>query len=82
MVYRKDGAAPRAVGSFFVERGDDAKLWVGLTPYVTGVEPRTWERIIRESYLDIYASKPDDVGVVTVRLLDSGDSRVFNYRVD
>ena len=80
LVYRKEDAAPRPIASFFIERGDDANLWIGLTPFVSGVEPRTWERIVRESYLDLHAGKPD-VGVVTVRLLDSGDSRVFNYRM-
>ncbi|MBA2665378.1 MAG: hypothetical protein H0U74_24025 [Bradymonadaceae bacterium] len=69
-----------SIGSFFVERHDDDRLWIGLSPYVSGIEAKTWERIVRDSYLDIFLSKPKDVAVVTVRLLDSNDSRVFNYQ--
>lgn len=78
LVYKGD--VTRRIGSFFVEQ-DGAKLWVGVSPYVDGIEPKTWERIIRESYLDIFRSKPDDVRVVTVRLLHDGESRIFNYTV-
>ncbi len=77
LVYKKD-EAPRHIAAFFVER-DGQKVWVGLTRFVDGIEPKTWERIIHESYLDIFCGKPDDVHVVTVRMLDTGDSRVFNY---
>jgi hypothetical protein len=71
----------RKVGNFFVER-DEQKLWVGVSPFTNGIEERTWERIVRESYLDIFKGKPDDVRVVTVRMLDTDQSRVFNYTVD
>lgn len=77
LVYKKDDE-PQLVGSFFVER-EGPKIWVGVSRYADGIEERTWERIIRESYLDIFRGKPSDVSVVTVRLLDSGESRVFNY---
>ena len=77
LVYRSE-RGDRRVGVFFVER-DDVRAWVGVTPCVEGIEPKTWERIIRESFLDIFCSKPDDIHVVTVRLLDRGESRVFNY---
>lgn len=79
LVYRHDGGEVH-VGCFFIER-EGAKLWVGVSPFVDGIEPKTWERIIRESYLDIFRSKPRDVQVVTVRLLEGGESRVFNYAV-
>lgn len=79
LVYKGEGER-RKVGTFFVER-EGHKIWVGLIPYVTGIEGRTWERIIRESYLDIFRGKPTDVQVVTVRLLNTGESRVFNYSV-
>ncbi len=68
------------VASFFVER-EEHKLWVGVSPFVQGIEGKTWERIVRESYLDIFRSKPRDLQVVTVRMLDSGESRVFNYSI-
>lgn len=77
LVYRKNGV-PRTVGSFFIEQ-DGARLWVGLSRFVKGVEDKTWERVIRDSYLDIFRSKPEDVRVVTVRMLDTDESRVFNY---
>lgn len=77
LVYRGEHGE-QLVGSFFIER-DHAKVWVGVSPFVEGIEGKTWERIIRESYLDIFRGKPRDVQVVTVRLLESGESRVFNY---
>ena len=79
LVYKGE-SGERLVGSFFVER-EDAKVWVGVSPFVEGIESKTWERIIRESYLDIFRGKPRDVRVVTVRLLENGDSRVFNYSI-
>lgn len=78
LMYKGEAGNPRRVGSFFVER-DGTKRWVGLTRFAEGLQDTTWERIIRESYLDIYAGKPSDVGVVTVRMLDTGESKVFNY---
>lgn len=80
LVFRRE-EKQRVVGNFFVER-DEQKLWIGVSPFATGIEQRTWERIVRESYLDIYAGKPDDVRVVTVRMLDTDQSKVFNYTVD
>lgn len=77
LVYRKDGS-PRVVASFFIET-EGSKIWVGLSRFVDGIEDKTWERIIRESYMDIFRGKPAEVRVVTVRMLDSGESRVFNY---
>lgn len=81
LVYRADGREIR-VGAFFVEHDRAArKVWVGVAPFVAGIEGKTWERIVRESYLDIFCGKPADVQVATVRLLDSNESRVFNYAV-
>lgn len=77
LLYKSD-TVELLVASFFVER-DGAKVWVGVSPFVEGIEAKTWERIIRESYLDIFRGKPREVQVVTVRMLESGESRVFNY---
>lgn len=77
LVYRGE-SAERVVGAFFVEH-NGPKVWVGVSPFAKGIESKTWERIIRESYLDIFRSKPSSVQVVTVRLLENGESRVFNY---
>lgn len=79
LVYQSGEGPVRRIGSFYVERGSEGRLSVGLTMAVTGLESRTWERIIRECYLDLFLGKPLDVGVVTVRLLQTGESRVFNY---
>lgn len=81
-IYKPAEGEARLVATFFVEEHPGQKRWVGITPLVHGIEPATWERIIADSFLDLYLGKPDDVGVVTLRLLDSGESRVFNYRVE
>lgn len=80
LVYEGSGDERILLGSFFVEYHDDNRLWVGISPIVAGIEPPTWERIIRDSFLDMHLGKPD-VGVVTTRLLDTDESRVFNYQI-
>ena len=77
LVYRGENGE-QLIGTFFVER-EGQKLWVGLTPCVDGIEEKTWERIVHESYLDIFRGKPKDIKVVTVRFLHTDDSRVFAY---
>lgn len=79
LMYKGEAGEVRRIGSFFVEQSGGGKRWIGLTRFADGLEDKTWERIIRESYLDIFQGKPSDVGVVTVRLLDTDESRVFNY---
>jgi hypothetical protein len=81
LMHTGEAGHPRRIGSFFVERSSDGKIWVGLTRFASGLQDTTWERIIRESFLDIFLGKPSDVTVVTVRLLDTDESRVFNYSV-
>lgn len=68
------------VGSAFIERNDQ-DIWIGLTPVVSGLEKKTWEGIIRESFLDVHLDEPDDVRVVTIRFFDDNESVVFNYTV-
>ncbi|MFU8804284.1 MAG: hypothetical protein ACNA8W_10780 [Bradymonadaceae bacterium] len=80
LVYQPSEKEPTAVGSFFVEHHADGRLWIGVTPYVEGITTKTWERIIQDSYLDFYLGKPDDIRVVTVRLLDTSEAQVFNYQ--
>ena len=77
LVYRGENGQ-HLVGVFFVER-EGQKAWVGLTPCAEGIAEKTWQRIVHESYLDIFLGKPDDVKVVTVRFLNNGDSKVFAY---
>lgn len=80
LVYRPADREPIAIGAFFVERYEEGKRWIGLTSYVEGIAPKTWERIIQDSYLDFFLGKPTDVRVVTVRMLPSDESIVFNYQ--
>jgi AraC-like DNA-binding protein len=70
-----------SVANFFTEV-DEHRMWVGLTPYVRGIEPRTWERIIQDSFLDFFLNKPAGIRVVTVRFFGSDEVRVFNYSID
>lgn len=79
VVYDQDERDRRLLGTFFVEHLPGDHLWVGVTPLVRQLEDKTWERIIRESYLDKFMGKPKDVETVTVQLLDSHQSREFDY---
>lgn len=74
------GETTKTIGTFFVEHDvESGQMWIGLTKIAGGLEPKTWERIIRESFLDIHRGKPDDVTVVTLRAMNDNDSKVFNY---
>ena len=76
----KSGGTTRTVGALFVEKdAEQGKLWVGLSPCTPGIEAKSWERIVRDSFLDIHLGKPKDVRVVTVRNLINGESKVFTY---
>lgn len=82
VVYRGDeGGDAVLLGTFFVEDHPDGRRWIGLTPMASGLEESTWERIISDSFLDMYCGRPDGVAVVTIRFLNSDASRVFNYRM-
>lgn len=80
-VYLRESGEEVLLGTFFVEKHPEEKHWVGVTPLVEGIEVGTWERIIKDSFLDMFKGKPEEVGVVTVRLLDTEESRVFNYKL-
>jgi len=68
------------LASLFVEHSeDDGRMWIGLSKFCEGIEPKTWERIVRESFLDIHLGKPKGVNVVTVRVLNDNQSNVFSY---
>jgi hypothetical protein len=70
-----------SVANFFTEVVEH-RMWIGLTPYVQGIDPRTWERIIQDSFLDFFLNKPEGIRVVTVRFFGSDEVRVFNYSID
>jgi hypothetical protein len=69
IVYEANGGPRQLLATFFVEADEDQHL-VGLTPLVEGVEPRTWERIIRESYVDLFLGAPEDLADVTLLVLN------------
>lgn len=80
LVYRPASGEPRLVGSFFAEfEEQEGKVWIGISPATDDINIELWERIIKESYLDIYRAKSQDIRVVTLRFLDSNESRVFRY---
>ena len=81
LTYDQDEEAPVLLATFFVEHHDDGRRWIGITPLAQGIEPKTWQRIMEDSFLDMFLGKPDDVRVVTLRLLDTDESRSFNYQV-
>ncbi len=72
IVYEVEDQGRRLLATFFVEAGDDQRL-IGLTPLVEGVEPRTWERIIRESYVDLFLGSPKNLGQVILMVLDGDE---------
>ena len=70
------------VGGLFVEYDhEEGRMWIGLSEFTEDLEAKTWERIIRESFLDLHMGKPNDVNVVTLRTLHNNESVVFNYAI-
>ncbi len=78
VIYDQDERQRRLLGTFFVEHLPGEHLWVGVTPLVCDLSPKTWERIIKESYLGKFLGKPKDIDAVTVHLLDCHQSREFD----
>ena len=74
LIYERGVKDRRLLGTFSVDIGNE-KVWIGLTPLVTGVEPSTWERIIRESYLGMFRDDSVDLETATLHLFDSDQSR-------
>lgn len=80
LTYRTTDQAHENIANFFVEFHPDNRLWIGLSPFINGIELETWQRIIQDSYLNIYLNKPADIDVVTIALLDSDDTETFHYK--
>lgn len=80
LLYEQEGESPRLLATFSVEPAPDGHLWIGLAPFVDGIEPRTWERILRESYLGLFRGKPTDIKDVIVHLLADDQTFEFTYR--
>ncbi|GEM_PF-1654378 len=80
LVYTHDGRHIH-LASFFTSDEGWNRFGIGLSPFYDGISAQTWERIIRESYFDMYLGKPKNIGIVTIRFLNAPDShpRIFNY---
>lgn len=72
---------PILLATFFFEDSGAGHRWIGLTPLVSQIEPATWERIIHDSFLDLYCARPNDLSVITIRFLDTDRSKVFSYGI-
>lgn len=79
LIYEHGAQDRRLLATFCAERPEKHHLWVGLTPFVRGVKPKTWQRIVRESYLGLFLGEPNDVSAVTVHFFDSHESVDFEY---
>ena len=69
----------RLLATFFVEHLDSPSPWIGLTPLSEGIDAPTWERIIRESFLDMYLDGPDEVEEITLYFQDCQKTRQLSY---
>lgn len=67
------------LGALFAEPQDDAELWIGLTPFVEGLSVETWERIVRESYLDIYRDATGGIARVTLHVFGPGQTKNIEF---
>lgn len=74
--------SPILLGSFFFEDNQPGRRWIGLTPLASGIEPATWERIIHDSFMDVFCSKPQELSVITIRFLDTDQSKVSSYGIE
>lgn len=56
------------------ERG---AAWIGLTPLVEGIAPKTWARVAHESLFDLHLGDVSEVTSLEVLSLDSGEVTAF-----
>ncbi len=71
LVYEHGQRDRRCLATFCVDDAIEDRLWVGLTPFVRGLDPRTWQRIIEESFLDSYLDKKHRPQQTTLEMMDS-----------
>ena len=71
LVYEHGDRDRRCLATFCVDRAAEDHLWVGITPFVEGIEERTWKRIIDESYLDAFLDSTSRPEKTTVHLLNA-----------
>lgn len=68
-----------AIGALYAEAPSDGEMWIGATPFVEGLNVEIWERIIRESYLDIHRDDLDQVARVDVHFF--GPDRDLRFQI-
>ena len=68
-----------AIGALFAEAPSDGEMWIGVTPFVEGLNLEIWERIVRESYVDIHRDDLDQVARVDVHFF--GPDRDLRFQV-
>ncbi len=66
-----------AIGALSAEAPDEAKMWIGVTPFVEGLAPAVWERIVRESYLEIHRDDLGGLARVELEFFGLDHSRTF-----
>jgi hypothetical protein len=79
LVHRPEDGEERPAGSLWADRVGSEILHIGLTPIVAGVDAALWERVVAESFLDVYLGEPDDIDIVELHLYDVDEVRRFEF---
>lgn len=56
------------IGAVCAEFDDEMLTWIGATPFVDSIPERTWKRVVREAYFEIYLDAPPLAPDATLRL--------------
>ncbi|MFB6350808.1 MAG: hypothetical protein ABEN55_02450, partial [Bradymonadaceae bacterium] len=66
-----------AVGALYAEAPEDGEMWIGVTQFVEGLNIDIWERIVRESYLDIHRDDLDQVARIDAHFFGPDEDLEF-----
>lgn len=75
VLYDRDGRLdpPICLGSISVDRDSAQSLWFGVTPYLSGLDERTWTRFVSEAFMSKNPpERQTPLKSLQVQLLDSG----------
>jgi len=68
-----------AIGALYAEAPEDGEMWIGVTPFVEGLNIEIWERIVRESYLDIHRDDLEEVARIEAHFF--GPDRNLDFQI-
>lgn len=78
LVFNPPGDEPLALATFSVDLDAELdELWVGLTPRVTNLSADTWQKLITQSYLNLYRASLTPPARILLEIIGTEQVRRF-----